>query len=37
MMEIIGDYGVARYFNLKTVSSAIFGSWFGSGDTGVAL
>lgn len=37
MMEIIGDYGVARYFNLKTISSAIFGSWFGSGDTGVAL
>lgn len=37
MMEILGDYGVVRYFNLRTVSSAIFSSWFGSGTTAVAL
>jgi iron(III) transport system permease protein len=37
MMEILGDYGVVRYFNIRTVSSAIFSSWFGSGTTGVAL
>ncbi|MZQ98983.1 MAG: ABC transporter permease subunit [Acidaminobacter sp.] len=37
MMEILGDYGVVRYFNIRTVSSAIFSSWFGSGTTAVAL
>jgi len=36
-MEILGDYGVVRYFNIRTVSSAIFSSWFGSGTTIVAL
>lgn len=37
MMEVISDYGVVRYFNLRTVSSAIFSSWFGTGETVVAI
>jgi iron(III) transport system permease protein len=36
MMEVISDYGVVQYFNLSTVSSLIFRSWFGMGETTVA-
>lgn len=37
MMEIVSDYGVIKYFNIPTVSSVIFKSWFGMGETGVAF
>lgn len=37
MMEVISDYGVVKYFNIQTVSSVIFKSWFGVGETGVAI
>lgn len=37
MMEVISDYGVVKYFNIQTVSSIIFKSWFGMGETGVAI
>lgn len=37
MMEVVSDYGVIKYFNIQTVSSTIFKSWFGMGETGVAI
>lgn len=37
MMEVVSDYGVIQYFNVQTVSSTIFKSWFGMGETGVAI
>lgn len=37
MMEVISDYGVIKYFNIQTVSSTIFTSWFGMGETSVAI
>ena len=37
MMEVISDYGVIQYFNIRTISSAIFSTWFGLGDTSVAV
>jgi len=37
MMETISDYGVVKYFNIRTISSAIFSSWFGMGETSVAI
>ncbi len=37
MMEVVSDYGVVKYFNIQTVSSVIFKSWFGMGETGVAV
>lgn len=37
MMEVVSDYGVIKYFNIQTVSSTIFNSWFGMGETGVAI
>jgi len=37
MMEVVSDYGVIKYFNIQTVSAVIFKSWFGMGETGVAI
>lgn len=37
MMEVLSDYGVIKYFNIQTVSSTIFNSWFGMGETGVSI
>jgi iron(III) transport system permease protein len=37
MMEVVSDYGVIKYFNIQTVSSTIFNSWFGMGETGVSI
>lgn len=37
MMEVVSDFGVIKYFNIRTVSSTIFNSWFGMGETGVAI
>ncbi|PKM82727.1 MAG: iron ABC transporter [Firmicutes bacterium HGW-Firmicutes-14] len=37
MMEVVSDYGVVKYFNIQTMSSTIFQSWFGMGETGVAI
>jgi iron(III) transport system permease protein len=37
LMEVLSDYGVIRYFNIKTVSGLIFESWFGMGDTTIAI
>lgn len=37
MMEVVSDYGVVKYFNIQTISSVIFNSWFGMGETGVAI
>ncbi|NDL67274.1 ABC transporter permease [Anaerotalea alkaliphila] len=37
MMEVVGDYGVVKYFNIRTVSSSIFSLWFGMGDGEVAI
>ncbi|MDF2523616.1 MAG: iron transporter permease [Clostridiales bacterium] len=37
MMEVISDYGVIKYFNIQTVSSVIFKSWFGLGEIDVAV
>lgn len=36
-METVSDYGVIRYFNVETISSVIFRSWFGMGETVVAI
>lgn len=36
-MEVLSDYGVVRYFNIQTVSAAIFRSWFASGNTIIAV
>ncbi len=37
MMEVLSDYGVIKYFNLQTISSSIFSTWFGMGETGIAI
>lgn len=37
LMEVLSDYGVIRYFNIKTVGGLIFESWFGMGDTSIAI
>lgn len=37
VFEVLGDYGVANYFGVPTVSVAIFQTWFGMYDVDAAL
>lgn len=37
IMEVTSDYGVVKYFGIRTLSSSIFSLWFGMGDSGVAV
>ena len=36
-MEVLSEYGVVSYFNIRTITTSIFGSWFGFGDTLIAI
>ncbi len=36
MMETISEYGVVSYYGINTLSTAIFSTWFGMGDSGSA-
>ena len=36
LMETAGEYGVADYFNVPTLSVGIFRTWYGLGDLGAA-
>jgi len=36
MMETISEYGVVSYYGVNTLSTAIFSTWFGMGDSGSA-
>ena len=33
MMETISEYGIAEYYNIKTLTPAIFNTWFGLHDS----
>ena len=35
--EVLGDYGVTSYFGVRTVTTAIFQTWFGMYDVGSAM
>ncbi|MEC1178419.1 iron ABC transporter permease [Metasolibacillus meyeri] len=37
IFEVLGDYGVANYFGVQTVSTAIFQTWFGMYDVQSAM
>jgi iron(III) transport system permease protein len=37
VFEVLSDYGVANYFGVQTVSTAIFQTWFGMYDVDAAL
>lgn len=37
MLEVLNDYGVAKYYGIVTVTSAIFQIWFGMGDLASAV
>lgn len=37
ILEVLNDYGVVKYFNVPTFSTAIFKSWFGMGDINSAV
>jgi iron(III) transport system permease protein len=36
LMETISEYGVVSYYGINTLSTAIFSTWFGMGDSGSA-
>ena len=36
MMETLADYGTVSYFSIQVLTTAIFKSWFGLGDIGLA-
>ncbi len=36
MMEVISDYGVVSHYGIKTLTNAIFSTWFNMGDAGSA-
>ena len=36
MMEALADYGTVSYFSIQVLTTAIFKSWFGLGDIGLA-
>ncbi|MDW7660407.1 MAG: iron ABC transporter permease [Bacillota bacterium] len=36
MMEVISDYGLVKYFGIRTLGTDIFSLWFGSGDLSAA-
>lgn len=36
LMETISEYGVVSYYGVNTLSTAIFSTWFGMGDSGSA-
>ena len=33
MMEVISEYGITEYYNIKTFTPAIFNTWFGLHDS----
>ncbi len=37
VFEVLSDYGVANYFGVQTISTAIFQTWFGMYDVNAAL
>jgi iron(III) transport system permease protein len=37
IFEVLGDYGVASYFGIQTISTAIFQTWFGMYDVDSAV
>lgn len=37
VFEVLSDYGVANYFGVRTISTAIFQTWFGMYDVNAAL
>ncbi|TMN22797.1 iron ABC transporter permease [Lentibacillus cibarius] len=37
ILEVLNDYGVVKYYGIKTFTTAIFQTWFGLGDLGSAI
>ncbi|MGL5540773.1 MAG: ABC transporter permease [Erysipelotrichaceae bacterium] len=37
LLEVIGDYGVVKYFGVETFATAIFSTWYGLSDVSAAL
>jgi len=37
LMEILNDFGGAKYFGVTTLTTGIFGAWFSKGDLGTAV
>jgi iron(III) transport system permease protein len=37
IMEVLNDYGVVKYFGIRTFSTSIFKTWFGMGDLSSAV
>lgn len=37
LMEILNDYGAAKYFGITTLTTGIFGAWFAKGDLSTAV
>ena len=36
-LEVLNDFGVAKYYGLNTFTTAIFSAWFGMGDPDTAI